>query len=175
MGSKRVGLARIEAMLENLKREIDWGVGTSFGGTAGSQVTGMKIGTGITAAKELAASDHNTIFEVDADSGAYAITLPTATTAAEATALKGWTVRLILTDVHATNDVTVVRGDTTNDSIIGNVLGAADAAADAMTIGSNVITFDASGGDAVGDFVDIVCYSADASNTKFIATGVVAT
>ena len=34
MGSKRVGLARIEKLLENLKREIDWGTATT-----------MKIGT----------------------------------------------------------------------------------------------------------------------------------
>jgi len=34
MGTKRVGLARIEALLENLKREISWGIpdGTAFGG-----------------------------------------------------------------------------------------------------------------------------------------------
>ena len=29
MGSKRVGLARIEALLENLKREINWGSGST--------------------------------------------------------------------------------------------------------------------------------------------------
>lgn len=175
MGSKRMGLARTQALIENLKREINWGVGTSFGSAAGSQVTGWKIGAEtIEEAVELEAGDHNTIFEVDADSGAYAITLPTATTAAEATALKGWKVRLILTDVNASNDVTVIRGDASNDTLIGNVFGAADAAADAMTITSHIVTFDASGDDAVGDYVDIVCFSADATNTKFIATGYVA-
>ena len=30
MGTKRVGLARLEALMENLKREIDWGAGASF-------------------------------------------------------------------------------------------------------------------------------------------------
>ena len=175
MGSKRVGLARVEALLENLKREIKFGDGTKLSSTERAGADGWKIGTGITAAKTLAASDHKTIFEVDADSGAYAITLPTATTTAEANVLKGWEVRLILTDVHASNDVTVVRGDTSNDTLIGNVQGAADAAADAMTITSHVVTFDASGGDAVGDYVDIVCYSADATNTKFLASGFVAT
>ncbi len=30
MGSKRVGLARIEALLENLKRDIVFGLGTTF-------------------------------------------------------------------------------------------------------------------------------------------------
>ncbi len=31
MGSKRIGLARVEALLENLKREINWGSGTQTG------------------------------------------------------------------------------------------------------------------------------------------------
>jgi len=172
MGSKRIGLARVEALLENLKRDIAWGNGTTQSGVGAGP---WKVGSGITAAKTLAASDHGTIFELDADSAAFAITLPTATTAAEATALKGWTVRIVLTDAHATNDITVVRGDTSNDTLIGNVFGAADAAADAMTISSNVVTFDASGDDAVGDYVDIVCYSADATNTKWLASGYVAT
>ena len=45
MGSKRLGLARVQALLENLKREITWGEGTQFlgtlkanGGTAGEAV-----------------------------------------------------------------------------------------------------------------------------------------
>jgi len=32
MGSKRIGLARVEALLENLKRDIQWGGGTKFNG-----------------------------------------------------------------------------------------------------------------------------------------------
>ena len=32
MGSKRVGLARVEKMLESLKRDIEWGAGTKFSG-----------------------------------------------------------------------------------------------------------------------------------------------
>ena len=30
MGTKRVGLARVEALIENLKREIAWGGTTTF-------------------------------------------------------------------------------------------------------------------------------------------------
>jgi len=32
MGSKRIGLARVEKLLENLKRDIEWGSGTKFNG-----------------------------------------------------------------------------------------------------------------------------------------------
>jgi len=42
MGSKRVGLARVEALLENLKREIDWGTGATFKGVVNTvRVTGV--------------------------------------------------------------------------------------------------------------------------------------
>ena len=79
------------------------------------------------------------IFTIDADSGAYAITLPTATTAGEADLLLGWYGMFLLTDVHATQDVTVVRGDTTNDTITAHtIVGvAASGAAGGLTIGSN--------------------------------------
>ena len=30
MGTKRIGLARVEKLLENLKREIDWGTATTM-------------------------------------------------------------------------------------------------------------------------------------------------
>tara|TARA_Y100000593_G_scaffold94511_1_gene193953 strand:+ start:1150 stop:1779 length:630 start_codon:yes stop_codon:yes gene_type:complete len=110
------------------------------------------------------------IFTVDADGGAYAITLPTATSAAEAAQLKGWHASFVLADVHATNDVTIVRGDTSNDEIAGNIAPTAvDANAAGLTIGSNVITFDASAGDAVGDMVEVICYGATASVTMFVA------
>jgi len=34
MGSKRLGLARMEALMENLKRDITWGEGTKFAGAS---------------------------------------------------------------------------------------------------------------------------------------------
>jgi len=105
-------------------------------------------------------------FSVEANP--YAIALPTATTAAEATALSGWHISLIYTTAGA-RGVTIVRGDTSNDSISGIVV-AGDAAASGITIGSNVITF-VGGTAVVGDRVDITCWSADATNTKYVAQG----
>jgi len=53
MGSKRIGLARVEALLENLKREINFGAGTKLVGqrdlvesvTASDSLTAVESGT----------------------------------------------------------------------------------------------------------------------------------
>jgi hypothetical protein len=84
-----------------------------------------------------------------------------------------------LTDVADTNvDVTIRRGDTSNDVLIGNIASqtpADTAAATGLTLGSNAIVFDASGSDAVGDMVEVICYSATADVTSFVARGIAAT
>ena len=151
------------------------------------QVTGtstVKSGTLSGHAKVVTQVTGNTTLTVD-DSGkiitlagtaAYAITLPTATTTAEANALLGWNIIIIneLADANDTDDRTVVRGDTSNDTLIGNVIDKAADGALGITLASNVITFDASAADAAGDMVEIFCFSADATNTKFVARGICA-
>lgn len=106
------------------------------------------------------------IFSVEMDgSSAYAITLPTATSTAEATSIIGWYASVIITNPAAAN-VTVVRGDPGNDGI-GGIVVAGDAASSGITIGSNVITF--VGDTAVfGDRVDITCVAASPSNTFYV-------
>ena len=116
------------------------------------------------------------IFTIDADGASYALTLPTATSAAEATQVLGWYANAVLIDVHATNDVTIVRGDTTNDTITSHgIVGiAASGASGALTITSDVITFDASDDAAVGDNVDIYCYASSATVTAYGAKAICA-
>jgi hypothetical protein len=129
----------------------------------------------ITAAKTLTLADSGKIFTIDADGGAYAITLPTATTTAGANDLLGWNALFINTDIADTNvDITIVRGDTSNDALAGPVAPADGSAAAGLTIGSNVITFAADGGDAVGDMVEVMCYSASSSATKYICRAIAA-
>jgi len=106
------------------------------------------------------------VFSVAMDaSAAYAITLPTATTAVEGKKLTGWHVSIIITEAAA-EPVTVIRGDTSND-VLGGIVVAGDAASSGITIGSNVITF--VGDTAVfGDRVDITCVAASPSNTFYV-------
>ena len=67
MGKKRIGLARIEALIENLKREIAAGAGTILSGLKGVQV----ISTAVTATDAGTVIDDGVSFvTVNADSDA---------------------------------------------------------------------------------------------------------
>ena len=127
----------------------------------------------LSSAKSLTVADSGKVFTLDSDGGAFAITLPTATSAAEATAMVGCTYTVVDYDISG-NNVTIVRGDTSNDAITGGACSIADGAAAGITVGSNVITF--VGGTSVqGDNVTVVCYYADADDTRWTAYGACAT
>ena len=111
-----------------------------------------------------------TIFSAaQSDAAAFALTLPTATTAAEAALVKGWHCSVVITTADAEN-ITIIRKDTSSDSLTGVVASHGQDALTGMTIGSNVITL-VGGAAAEGDRVDIFCVGATASNTFFTATG----
>ena len=136
MGTKRAGLARIEALLENLKREIAWGAGTSLGGH-------KKIVEDITTTKVLVEADSGKVFTIDADASAYDITLP-------ANAKTGWNCTFLYKDAHGSQDIDVVAA--TADTIDGIHI---DASPTAISKADKV-TF--VGGTAViGDMIDVVC------------------
>ena len=119
----------------------------------------------VTAAKQYSGCIFSTSLN---NSFAYAVTLPTATSAEEGKQLTGWHATFIIQEDGSEN-VTIVRGDATNDAIFGTVV-AGDAASSGITVGSNVVTF-VGGTVAMGDRVDVVCISADASNTFYAVTG----
>ena len=77
MGTKRIGLARMEALIENLKRELAMGAGSILSGLKGVQC----ISTAITASDTgTAIADGVSFVTVDADSDAnHIIILPTPT------------------------------------------------------------------------------------------------
>ena len=108
----------------------------------------------LSSAKTLTAADSGKVFTLDSDGGAFAITLPTATSAAEGAALMGFTVTVVDYDISG-NNVTIVRGDTSNDAITGGACSIADGAAAGITVGSNVITF-VGGTSVVGDRVEVI-------------------
>ena len=103
------------------------------------------------------------------DAAAFALTLPTATTAAEAALVKGWHCTVVVSTADAEN-ITIVRKDTSNDSLAGVVASHGQDNLTGITIGSNVVTL-VGGAAAEGDRVDIFCVGATASNTFFTAHG----
>tara|TARA_R110002110_G_scaffold101801_1_gene258520 strand:- start:35 stop:568 length:534 start_codon:yes stop_codon:yes gene_type:complete len=77
---KRIGMARIEALLENLKREINWGPETSFKGTK-RRVEAITNAAAV--ARTLTKEESGTLFTITnttADNN-ITFTLPTAATA----------------------------------------------------------------------------------------------
>ena len=87
MGTKRVGLARMEALMENLKREIIMGVGTSMAGARRKVETLSNASEGLTLVLTEAAYPSGTLFALQCAGASKAvdITLPALTAGLEYT------------------------------------------------------------------------------------------
>ena len=125
--------------------------------------------------------------------GAYAITLPHPASAAEATEMHGWHVRILMTHYADMNgggtdsaSVTIARGDASGtpysnaDAFIGHVVSAAadSNAAAGITVTMTDITLDGTNGApvvAAGDYVDILCIGASEDYVVWHAVGSAAT
>ena len=139
MGTKRVGLARTQALIQNLKRELTMG---------GATLTGQKVGTKTTTANTtLTAADSGKTIFLDG-STTHDVTLPDAAT--------GLTFTFFLVD--ATADVDIVQSAATED-FVGNIT--AHNGKDTASASDTKIIFDQSGGAAVGDWVQVTCYNDD--------------
>ena len=149
MGTKRVGLARVEALIENLKRDLALG---------GGSISGQK--------KAVLTTTADTTL-TDADSGklillngavTHDVTLPSPAA--------GLNFKFVLID--ATADVDVVQAGASDD-FKGGLSTIADAAGDTPAAGDTKIVFDQSGGAAIGDTVSLEC-----DGTNWFVSGVVA-
>jgi|19_taG_2_1085344.scaffolds.fasta_scaffold00871_2 hypothetical protein len=140
MGTKRVGLARTQALIENLKRELQMN-GTSLAGLKEKTLT-------TTADKTLTVSDSGKTIFLDG-STTHDVTLPAAAT--------GLTFTFFLVD--ATADVDIVQGATATEDFVGNIT--AHNGKDTASASDTKIIFDQSGGAAVGDWVQVTCYNDD--------------
>ena len=167
MGTKRIGLARIEALMENLKRDIQWNQATLSG-----------------AKREVVASGGGTTVLTVDQSGAYCLfdtatasqfTLPAPAVGLEYT---------FVTTVTATQDHVVTVNTANTDGFLGGVLtnstsaGSADCfSADAD--GSNdFITMNGSTtGGLAGSRIHVVCIDGEnwAVDGQIVATGTAAT
>ena len=71
MGSKRVGLARVEALVENLKRELQLNGSTLVGTKQGVEAV---TGAGSSSTKTLTAQDSGKVYLVNAADGTQTFT-----------------------------------------------------------------------------------------------------
>ena len=100
MGSKRIGLARVEALLENLKRDLQMGEGTILSGHRRRVITWA-------ADKTLTATDSGCLVIATQGGSAIDLELPTA-----ANAGSGWEIDVILGTAGAQNAAIDFQADT---------------------------------------------------------------
>ncbi len=153
MGTKRVGLARIEALIENLKREINLGAGT--------KLVGHRLAVeSVTADDALTVAESGTLY-VFADAAA-TLTLPDS----GAGDIIGVTFRFY-SNFQGTGQK-VVCADTTNEKLIGSIIGA-DTDGDGAPLAWNgkaadnfsSINLNSDGMGGPGSYFDIVNVAAD--------------
>ena len=153
MGTKRIGLARMEALIENLKREIAFGGGTMVGIGWKTQVL-VGSGTAVT----MTTAGNGTCWIIDTASSGQVINLPTPES--------GLRYRFICQDTDS-NDIVITAtsdGATPADIMQGVfvVNGAMVSAAskDLLTLGAS------SNNHTAGDWVEVWC-----DGTNWHATG----
>ena len=153
MGTKRIGLARVEALVENLKREINFGAGT--------KLVGHRIPVeSVTANDTLTAAESGTIY-VFADAAAV-LTLPDS----GAGDIIGTHYTFISNFAGTGQEVKCT--DTTNEMFIGAILGA-DSGDDTTTgtwsaeVGDaySSIEFTAAAEGELGSHFTVINYAAD--------------
>ena len=138
---KRLGLARLEALLENLDRDIDFTKSTLHYKKANSSPTGT--------ATTLSAADSGKVIFMDASS-ANTITLP-----AVAGLDAGWHIKVILT---ATGDAGILNTASAEDKITGYVEeSAANGGNHTLTADTDADRITFVNGAVPGDWVDIHC------------------
>ena len=138
---KRLGLARLEALLENLERDVDFSKSTLHYKKANSSPTGT--------ATTLSAADSGKVIFMDASS-ANTITLP-----AVAGLDAGWHIKVILT---ATGAAGILNTASAEDKITGYVEeSAANGGNHTLTADTDADRITFVNGAVPGDWVDIHC------------------
>ena len=155
MGSKRVGLARVQALIENLKRELNL-EGTQINGATTKESVEVlnTVGTVATPTKSLTAADSGKTFFVDISTVSIVATLP-----APEAGLHYKFVLSVASDNEATKDFLLnTHADSTdiNGSVIVN------GAHVEVTNATSAVALDSTTGVAtVGDFFEVDCDGTD--------------
>ena len=154
MGTKRVGLARVEALVENLKRDLAL-AGGSFSGVLHATETLSSVGSYATPTKTCTTTDSGKIFFVDMSTVNIVLQLPTP----EA----GWNCRIIMataSDNEATKDFALTTGSDSVD--IGGHIRQGGNSVIEITNATSCVAFDSSDGAVtVGDYLDVYCDGTD--------------
>ena len=154
MGTKRIGLARVEALLEAQARELAWGGSTSFKGHKAAVETLSSVGTVAAPTKTLTAADSGMTLFCDISTVSVVVELPTPAA--------GLTFKIILSTASDNEDTKDLLIHTGSDSVNmgGNVMIAG--AVVEITSNTSAIAIDSSDGAAtVGDYLTFDCDGTD--------------
>ena len=151
---KRIGLARVEAMIEALAREISWGGSTSFKGHKAVVETLSAVGTVAAPTKTLTAADSGMTLFCDISSNSVVIQLPT-----PAAGLHYKIILSTASDNEGTYDLLIHTGSDSVD-MGGNIM--INGAVVEITNATSAIHIDSSEGAAtVGDYLIFDCDGTD--------------
>ena len=155
MGSKRIGLARVQALIENLKRELNLEGTTLKSATTKESVEVLNtVGSVATPTKSLTAEDSGTTFFVDISTVSIVATLP-----APQAGLHYKFILSVASDNEATKDFLLNTHDDGTD-INGSVI--VNGAHVEVTNATSAVALDSSAGAAtVGDFFEVDCDGTD--------------
>ena len=155
MGTKRIGLARTQALIENLKRELDFGAGTTFRGQRMKAETVSSVGTYAAPSKTMLTADSGMVLFIDCSTVNIVVQLPSP----EA----GFHCKIIMataSDNEATKDFVLTTGSDSTD--IGGHIRQGGNSVIEITNASSCVAFDTSDGAVtVGDFLDVYCDGTD--------------
>ena len=154
MGTKRIGLARVEALMENLKRDLAL-AGGSFSGVLGATETLSSVGSYAAPTKTCATADSGKTFFVDMSTVNIVLQLPTPQA--------GWNCKIIMataSDDEAAKDFALTTGNSAVD--IGGHIRQGGNSVIEITNATSCVAFDSSDGAVtVGDYLDVYCDGTD--------------
>jgi hypothetical protein len=151
--SRRIGLARVEALIENLKRDLALGNAT-LSGVSTSVETLSTVGSVASPTKTLTAADSGKTFFCDISTVSVVCTLP-----APAAGLHYKFVMSVASDNEATKDFLL---NTNSDSVDINGSIIVNGAHVEVTSATSAVAIDSNDGAAtVGDFLEVECDGTD--------------
>ena len=169
MGTKRIGLARVEALVENLKREIAFGEGTVL---KGNRCEVIALTNASTTSRALLATESGALITIDASTNTATTVTVTMPAIADAPAGVWYELAIIADQVHDDADIIITTASASGANFIGSLTqgGAANhtgASQTVLEVAHGTITFDATVSTTFGNsYVKVV-----SNGTNWIITG----
>jgi len=169
MGTKRIGLARVEALVENLKREIAFGEGTVLKGNRCEVIALTNVAT---TSRALLPTESGALITIDASTNTATTVTVTMPAIADAPAGVWYELAIIADQTHDNADIIITTASASGANFIGSLTRGAvadhtSASLTVLEVAHGTITFDADVSKTLGgSYVKVV-----SNGTNWIITG----